>query len=344
MPTGSGLDAQCGIAAESTWGTAVTVTRFLELQKESLAQKPGWQEPSSLRPGVKHRRASRVRQSSKTVEGDMEFEWATKGMGLLVRHMLGSPIATPTLIVAGAYRQAHVPGDFRGLGLTAQIGRPEPGTGTVRPHTYIGCKIPSWEFSLKDQETPRLKVSVDGRREDTAIALASASYLAGATTFDFSQATLKLGGTATTTSGVTSIAGGTAVATVITDIMLKGETPMANARRGLGNAGLKSEQLENNYPTITGSLSAEFARSELYDPFVGNTTTALELVLTGGVIGATAENYTLSFILPAMKIKEAAPTVDGPDVVKMSLSVEGYSDETTNPPIQILIKSDEAAI
>ncbi len=36
MAIGSGLGSQFGFVEESTYGTAVTVTRFLEIQKESI--------------------------------------------------------------------------------------------------------------------------------------------------------------------------------------------------------------------------------------------------------------------------------------------------------------------
>lgn len=342
MPTGSGLDAQLGVGAETTWGTPVTPTKFLEFNSESLGFEPTFLEPTGLRVGTKYKRASRVRQSRKTVSGDIECEFATKGMGLLLKHMLGSALGAPVSIVAGAYRQIHTPGDFRGLGLTVQVGRPEPASGTVRPHTYAGCKVSGWEFSLADNAVPKLKLTVDGRSESTATALATAAYASGATVFDFSQAVLKLGGTASTSSGLTTVTGGTAVATVVKEISVKGEAPKAAERFGIGSGGLKSEQLENDTPTLTGTLAAEFSKAELYDPFQANTTMPLELVLTGGVIGATVQNYLLSILIPAIKLKSAKPTVTGPDIVAMSTDFEAYSDET-NPVVQIMIQSDEAA-
>lgn len=339
MPTGSGLDAQVMVATESVWGTPVTTTRGIEFNTESLKFEPSWLEPTGLRVGTKYKRVNRVKQSRKSVSGDLEFDVATKGMGLFIKHMLASTVSAPTLISGSAYKQVHVPGDFRGLGLTMQVGRPEPSTGTVRPFTYAGCKMSGWEFSLEDNATPKLKLTVDGRSEATATALAVASYVAGAGAYDFSQATLKLGGTPTTASGETTIAGGTSVATVITSITVAGEAPMANERFGLGNAGLKSEQLENDTPTITGSLAAEFNKAELYDVYQANTTTALQLDLVGAVLGATT--FLFSIIIPAVKLKAAAPNVSGPDIVQMSTDFEGYSDET-NPVIQFKIISDES--
>jgi hypothetical protein len=324
---------------ETAWGTGVTPTRAIEFNSETLKKDVTWLEPNALRAGTKYKRASRIRQARSAISGDFNFDVNTLGMGMLVKNMLGSTVTTTTLVSGTAYKQVHVPGDFRSMGLTVQVGRPEPSSGTVKPFTFAGCKISKWEFSLKDNDTPNLKLTVDGRSESTATALATASYLAGATTFDFSQATLKLGGTAATATGETTITGGTAVATIIKDITITGTAPMDVARYGLGNAGQKAEQLENGIPTITGKLTAEFNKAELYDLFSNNTTTALELDLTGAAIGSSA--YLFSFVIPAIKIKAAPPNVAGPAIVQMSTDFEVYSDET-NPVIQVKIVSTEA--
>lgn len=340
MATGSGLDAQIGFAQETTWGTPVTVTRFIEFNSENLKYDPTWLEPNALHKGIKFKRASRASISRSSVSGDVTFDINTLGMGMLVRNMLGSAVTTTTLIAGSAYKQVHVPGDYRGLGLTVQVGRPEASTGTVRPHTFEGCKVSKWDFSLKDNDTPNLKLAMDGQAEATATALATASYLSGSSTYNFSQATLKLGGTPTTSAGETTIGSGVTVATIVKDISFSGSTPMATQRFGIGNAGQKSEQLENGIPTITGKLSAEFNKAELYDVFTATTTTALQLDLTGAAIGAN--NYLFSIIVPAAKLKAAAPAVSGPDIVQMSTDFECYSNEV-DPVIQIKIVSTEAS-
>jgi hypothetical protein len=341
MPTGTGLDAQCGFAAESTWGTAVTVTRFLELENETLTFEPTFTEGVGLRPGVLSKRITRTRRSRKSVAGDVSMEWATKGMGLLVKHMLGSSVTTPTLIAASAYKQVHTPTGLFGLGLTTQIGKPEPGTGTVIPHTYSGCKVPSWEFMCDDSSNPKLKLSLLGRSETTATALASASYLAGSTVFSFSDTSLKLGGTPSTSGGETTIASGTQLAAVAKSITISSESPMDDERFGLGNAGLRSQPLQNNMQTYKVSLDTEYAKTELYDPFQAGTVMAIQFDLTGDVISGS-DVYRLSFIMPACLIKSANPVVSGPDIVRMTVEAEAYSN-SVDPTLQVKIVSDESA-
>jgi hypothetical protein len=344
MPTATGLDAQLMFGSEGTWANAVTPDHTVEFNSETLVYSPGFIEPTGLRVGTLFKRASRVRVARQTVTGDVMLELPTKGIGLLVKQMLGSALTTPVQIgTTTAYKQIHTTGGLYGLGMTVQVGRPEPGTGTVRAFTYSGCKCTGWEVNVKDNATPTIKITLDGKAATTATALATASYLTGSTVYDFSQATLKLGGTATTASGETTIAGGIAMSTIVTDFTLTGANPMDITRYGLGNAGQKAQQLQNANPTIIGKLAAEFGKTELYDVFAANTTVCMQMDLTGGVVGSSGNNFLVSLIMPAVKLKTAPPNVSGPGVVQMSSTFEVYSDEV-NPVLQIKIVSDETVL
>lgn len=342
MPTGSGLDAQIGFGQETTWGTEATVTRFVEFNSETMQYNPTFLEPGGLRVGTKFKRVSRTRVARTDVTGDVTVDFATLGMGMLVRNCLGSATASTATIVSPATKQVHQPGGYMGMGLTCQVGRPQP-SGTVQSFTYSGCKVTKWEFDVKDNAIPTLKLTLDGKAEDTTTALTTAAYLSGTTVFDFSETTIKLGGTATTTSGVVSISGGVAATTVITEFDITGTTPLDTSRFGLGNQGLKSEQLENNIPTITGKLTAEFNETEWYSVFKANTKIPLQFTLVGGAIGASGSNNTFDIIMPAVLVKAAPPQVSGPGVVSMSISFEVYSDEV-NAPIQATIISADTTV
>ena len=341
MTTGTGLDAQAGYKLETTTGTEVTVDKFPEFDSEGLEFDPGFIEPTGLRVGVKFKRGSRLVQSRKMVTGDVKLQHATRIMGALWKVALGSSVTTPTVIAGSAYKQIHQTGDLLGKSLTLQIGRPESG-GTVRAHTFRGCKVTSWEFSCSDNETANLSLSFDGWDEATATALASASYVSSEV-FNFSQATtFTLGATIAGTTELT-YSGGTAVATIVRGVSFKGENPMATERFGLGNAGVKKEQLENDIPTITGTLDIEYSKTEWYDPFKANTAQSLVLKFEGSIISGSDKN-TLEFVIPQMRIKKVTPKVDGPDIVKASVEFEVYSNETQNPFQVKLISADSTAI
>ena len=343
MTTGTGLDGQLGFAAETTPGTPVTVSKFVEFDSETLQFTDNWLEPTGIRAGQKYKRDNRVQAATRTVSGAIVMEHATRDMGLLWKQALGSALSAPVLVSGTAYKQIHVPGDFLSKALTIQVGRPEAATGTVRPHTYTGCKFTDWEFSVEESAIPTLTFTVDGTDESTSTALASASYTAGARVFSFSQATVfKLGGTATTTTGVTSIASGVQVATVVKKLTIKGTMPMAGDRYGVGNAGVKKEQLENGTPMITGSLDAEFNKTEFYDVFKAGTSVPMQVSLIGNQIASTGSFDTLDFVIPAVRFKDMNPSVAGPDIVRATVNFEGYQDATGNPVIQVTLISADA--
>jgi hypothetical protein len=354
MPYGSGLAAQLMIAPETTVGTQVTVTKAYELDAddgESVDKSVGLIEAAGLRAGQGYILAGRVRQSAFGVAGDITIPHVDRGiaatgggMGLWWKHALGSTVTTPVQIAATtAYRQTHTPGFKTGLGLSVQVGRPQT-DGVVRPFTWRGVKIVSWEFSCSVDGLAKLRVTIDGWQEDVATALAAATYPAGAVVFSFLDAsTFTLGGTATTTGGRTTIAGGTPVASVVTGVTIAGNTPMAVDRRGLGSAGVKKEQLENDIPRITGTLASEFtSRTELYDLFASSANTALQLDFSQGDAGG-GNAFRLSFVLPAIKLREAPVHADGPGILGENVNFEAFSDGT-NPIIQVEVTSTDQAL
>src|SRR4249919_2904970 len=178
MTTGSGLDGQVGIKLETTVGTPVTVDKFLEFNSEGFSFDPGFIEPGGLRVGTKFKRGSRLVQSRKMVSGTLEVDYATRLMGTLWKAAIGSTVTTPAVLTAGqSGSQIHQVGDLLGKSLTVQVGRPEPSTQTVRAHTYQGCKVTDWEWSVGDNDIAKFALSFDGWDEATATALASASFV-----------------------------------------------------------------------------------------------------------------------------------------------------------------------
>jgi hypothetical protein len=343
MATGSGLDAQLGYKVETTVGTPVTVTKFLEFNSEGIDYDPGFIEPTGLRVGTSFKRGSRLVPSRKMVSGGFEVNHSTRDMGLLWKLALGSSIVTPTLIAGSAYKQVHQTGDLFGKSMTLQIGRPEPSTTTSKPHTVAGCKFTGWEFTVADNEVAKFSAEVDGWDEATATGLAAATFVT-AEEFNFSQAVeFSLGNTIAGTNPLTE-SGGTPVVAIVKSFSLKGENAFDVERFGLGNLGTKKEQLENGTRTITGTLEAEYLQSEMYTPFKANTATSMVLRFEGSVISGSDKN-TLEFIIPEVRFKKVAPHVEGPDLVRASVEFEVYMNPTAQNPLQVtLISADSTAI
>jgi len=350
----SGLSGQVGVVAGSSYtDTATVVNRFYEFLSEGMKFDPTWLDSAGLKSGQAFKRVSRTTQSRFAAPGDLTLEHTdgsaasavADSMGFWWKHALGSAVTTPTQIAAStAYKQIHTPGSKAGFYFIAQVGRPQISGVTVQPFTYSGCKVTDWEFSCSDGQIAQLKLTIDGRTELTSVGLAAASYPTPNGVFSFADATnFKIGGTATTAAGETTVASGAAVGSLVTGITITGSTPMKVDRYGLGNAGLKGEPIENAIPTITGHLDTEFySRTELYDLMKANTTTALQLDFSHGDAGS-GNPYLLSFIFPQVRFLTGNMNVSGPDVIPQTIGFKAYDDGSgTNPVLQVKLVSKEA--
>ena len=363
MPTyASGLSGQVGAVAAPSYGDSATaVTRFYEFLSENFVYNPAFLDGMGLKAGQAFNRATRTVVSQFDVNADLTMEHTSgeapnavaDSMGFWWKYALGSAFTTPTLVLGTAYQQVHVNGSKAGQYLTVQVGRPQISGVTVQPFSYLGVKITDWEFSCNDNQIAQLKITCDGQTESTSVALAAASYPTPNGLFSFANASvMTLGGTATTTAGVTSVASGVALGSRVTGITITGSTPMKVDRYGLGNSGLKGEPIENAIPTITGTLTTEFfSRTELYDVFKANTTQPLQLDFTkfdpagndANGVAAGPNPYRLSFILPAVRFKSGAVNITSPDVVPQTIGFQAYDDGTTNPVIQVRLVNKEQA-
>jgi len=363
MPTyASGLSGQVGAVAESVYGTPVTVTHFYEFLSENFQYVPNWLDGMGLKAGQAYNRSSRTVVSQSDVNGDLTMEHTSgeasnavaDSMGFWWKYALGSALTTPTVVVGTAFKQVHTNGSKAGQFMTVQVGRPQISGVTVQPFSYTSCKVTDWEFSVNDNQIAQLKLTFDGQTELTSTGLAAASYPTPNGLFSFANASvMTIGGTASTSAGETTIAGGTSLGSRVNGVVITGSTPMKVDRYGLGNAGLKGEPIENAIPTITGTLSTEFfSRTELYDVFRTAGTTPLQIDFTkfdaagndANGAAAGANPYRLSFILPAVKFKSASVNVNGPDVLPQSIGFQAYDNGTgTDPVIQVKLVSKESS-
>ena len=156
----SGLAAQCMIVSEATYGTYVAPTRSLEFVSEGMKTTIERIESKGLRAG--RRIVGKWLPGKTSSAGELTAEVNGIGFGLVLQHMLGTcAITGPTDTVA--YTMTATPTDLP-VGFTMQLGKPSI-DGTVQPFTYTGCRINTWELSLKAGELLELKLGVVAQAE-----------------------------------------------------------------------------------------------------------------------------------------------------------------------------------
>jgi hypothetical protein len=344
MPFVTGLVSQLGWGVESTAGTAVTPTKFQPHVSEGLNLEIERQQGEGLYGSTNGvALLSRHVTTTRQISGDFEVELTDKGLGTLHRAALGST-TTPTVLSGSAYEAVFAPGDQQSAGssLTVQVGRPQVASGTVRPFTFNGCKVTSYEFGGNVTDPLTLKVGIDGWNEATGTALASASYPASQTQFTGADLTVSLGGTPSTSSGKTSISGGTTL-TGVKGATVKIENPLSTERYYAGSSGIKSEQVVNGYRTCEIELEMDFIeRTTLYDLYSANTTTAIQLTWALPTAITGSHYPTLEFTVATAKVTKAEVNVDGADILPQKVTLMALFDGTNNPYQIRTISTDTA--
>lgn len=342
MATGSGLDAQLGVSNETTVGTIVAPSRYFPFNTAELTFTPSYIDNPGITAGKRFKDVSQVSIARKAASGKIQIPIMSKGFGFWMKYILGSTATATQIGVTGAYKQIHTPSGLRGISFSTQIGKPEPGTGTVQPRTYNGCKVSDWTITIADNALHLLDMTVDAWNEDTATALGTASYPTANQAFSFSNVSaFTTGGTVSVAAGLMSIASGVTVPSVITKLTLTGTASLETARYGLGNAGIKKEQLESDFFDLSGSFDGEFDATTWEGVNRNNTTVPIQVTTSFGDAGG-GNPYTLDILIPAAKITAAPAPVSGPGLVAVSGTFQCYDPNVTGQsPLQIVYTSTD---
>ena len=322
MAIGSGLGAQMGIAAESAYGTYQAPAKFIEFTKESLVLKKTTAQSAGIAAGRLLPLSSRRVLTRKEVSGSFDMEVSNKGMGLILQTLMGTTVTPVQQATSTAYLQTHTLASVAGKSLTIQKGVPLT-SGTVTDKTFLGCKITSGEFACGVGEMLTGTFEIDGKDCDEGQTLAVASY-SNMSPFHFGQMALKTG----TFGAETALDG-------IRKVSCKIERPQDVERFYANQAALKKEPIENDQVKITGSLETDYVATTLDDLHTSDGATSLVWEFTGPIIASTfAETFRIT--LPAVKLDEGPPTVDGFGVVKPTFNFTGLFDGTNQVKIEYM--------
>jgi hypothetical protein len=322
MAIGSGLGAQLGISAESSYGVFAAPTKFIEFTKESLALKKTTAQSAGIAAGRLLPLSSRRVLTRKEVQGSLEMEIANKGMGVILQQLMGTSVTPVQQGVTTAYLQTHTLASVAGKSLTIQKGVPLT-TGTVTDKTLVGCKITSGEFACGVGEMLTGSFEIDGKDCDESQTLAVASY-SNMSPFHFGQMALKTGayGTETALDGIRKVS-------------VKVERPQDVERFYANQASLKKEPIENDQVKITGTLETDYVATTLDDLHTSDGATSLVWEFVGPLIASTFYE-TFRITLPAIRLDEGPPVVDGFGVIKPSFNFTGLYDGTNQPKIEYI--------
>ncbi len=336
------LDHQLGIGLETTYGTAVTPTRFYEWDIDGSEHSfdPKRIQGSGMQVGDggfarADRSVSVVGQSSLTVAMDAQ----SRGLGMLLKAAIGTGVST--LVGGTTYQQLFTTGLAGALldSLTAQLGIVRSdAAGTVDAYTYPGCSVTSLELACAAGDVLKVKAEMDALAPATLTALATASYPALVAPYHFGQGSVTIGGSVTvpTTTALAGLGSATAAPNVReATLTLDNALNVDRWRFGGRNQPRAAKR------TAKLKLTAENDGTALRDALLGHTT--LPVTITWTSTEALSTGFaTLQIVAPACKIPSGSfPQPSDDPVYDLELDV---LKPATGQALYVVLRTADTAL
>jgi hypothetical protein len=335
MAIGSGLGSQVGFSQEVTYGTAETPTTFLEARSAGLEIQVEHMMSEALRPGLLVQRKDRQVVNRKGVNGSIELDVTSNNLARFFRHCMNDDRAFSTTKTGSGTAKTYTYriGDPATMpSMTVQVGVADI-TGTVRRMDATGCYVSEFSVNNSVDEILQLSATIDGRdMVPSSSSITTASY-------------------ATTSEPLTFAGGSVSVAGSVTPVK-SFEMSVSHGidleRYQINSTTLKSRPIRNAMTEITGTVEMEFGQStvgtwatdSLVDRYRAGTTIGVDGIWTGNTAINGTDFPSLKLDMPAALITACTPTIEGPEI--LTLSVEFMAlDDGTNPPLELQYVSSE---
>ena len=326
-------DVSVGLGIESTYGTSVTPTRWLEFTSEDLQWRKAIKQGEGLRVGARVDRSARRVFPTADGGGSVAMEYLPKGLGLLLQAAMGT--GSSTLVSTGLYQQVFTLPDTP-VSATIQKGLPRADGSTVDAYTFLGCVCESVEFDFASGEIVKISTSWDAKDVSSAIGYAAPSYATSPAPLHFGGATISTG-TLTAPTATTLASAPTPLAGVRGGTLTVSHN-LQNGRYNIGGGGRKDRPLVGKR-TITGKLSVELAAAAPALRTAILTDSPITIVYT-----VTVGTDVLQLVLPEVKIDGDLPTANGGDQVMQDVNFTVLDGLVAAQPIWVVTRTSDTAL
>jgi hypothetical protein len=323
------MDHQLGVVDESTYGTAVTVSRFFEYESENISETYGRTEGDPLRVGSGFVRQDRFTPYPGGAAGTIQMTALTKGFGFWLKHMMGQ-VATTGPAETTVYTHTGSEATLIGDSFTCQVNRPFHPSGTNQAFTYSGGKVSKWTLSNSVEGNLLLDLDVDFQKYATDVALATASYPTGMEPFSWVGGFVTIGGSNY----------------YVTEFSLEVDNGLDVDRRQIRANALKKEPTSSRR-SGSFSLSADFDSLTQRNRAASDTRAGALAAVTGVWRGPTLLGSTIypefSVSIAAARFDEWSGATEGTDAISQELSGVVRYDGTTSPVVVTYKSADTTA-
>jgi hypothetical protein len=325
----SGLSAQVGYAVESTFGTGVTPSRFIEFTSESLDYNKQTVNGAGIAAGRVFMPGNARYIVGVGGGGDVTFNFPSKGGGFWLQQVMGAVASVTHAGTPNAYTHTFTPAaSLVGQSFTLQKGAPEANNNTVDPYTFTGCKVNQLQLTMGQNALLVAKATIDAQNVTTATALATASYPSAPNYFSFANARNTLTVNGTPYAAIKSF-----------DMTINNQLDVS--RYYLGSGGMKAEPIRGDYAAATGTLTGDYVDTVLSAAFIADSEVALVTKFSAANI-ATTYYEELTITLSGLRLNGQLPQVGGAGIVPMSCGFDAFTPVAGGQAVSIVYQTSDA--
>jgi len=312
---GTGREGYIGIAKETTWGTAVEPSTFLEFVSESITKSIN---PIVSSANINTRFKKDIYQGSIDISGGFSIEVNPDNIGLLIGATLGSE-STAQVDTTTAYDHTFTPAGIATAlpSLTIEVGR------AIKQMRYSGCMVNSMKLSAAVNSILTAEFDILGKNEDDTVSAATPSY-SSKKPYVYHWGTIKID--TTTVAYVKSFE-----FSYSNNLFADGYALDGNQTRAI---------LYKQGAEITGTMDLEFTTDSYIErtAYLDNTDKALQLVFTSTETIESGYYYTITIDMPHVKYTKADANIGGPDAIPFSVDFEAVQPSISTAAITITLR------
>jgi hypothetical protein len=309
-----GYDTNLGIAEESTYGTYVAPTDFLEITSEGLNMTQTAIPKTTLNSAGEDSYILSKKAAGGPIEGCVPYQ----GMEILFKHVTGGTPTSVQIAATGVYTHTFILGEDLSTGLSILADRDGDAIGTA--YAYTGSMISAMTLT-QDVENQLMASFEFVSQDESKQAIVTPTYPAS-NAIDWTQVS-------------TVTFGGTTVEASVSEFKL--ENPLATDRYKLGSRVVKGLGRADSRK-VTGKIVLEFDDIVEYDLFRDSTETIIIMKWTGG-IAAGSTPYTFQVTIPRAIFSGTTPNAQDSGPISFEMPFIGITGTSAEDAIEVVIEN-----
>lgn len=326
MPVGSGaalgFNALLGFGEETTWGTKITATSFMEFNSESFSKDIEEEKLESLGGG---RGFIRRVLKQVSVAGNLSYDLHPIDGTRLIRHAMMGSVTSAQIGATGSYNHTFGTGDISQIsqkGLSFEV---RPDSLTTTSFYFTGMRVNSMKISGEVNQPVKAEMSFVGKDGTTGAFATTTALYSPAQPFLFQHVYYYVDGS------IASLTSTSLEQIISFELTLENNLQSDNDARSLGD--VTPTTLPPGRRSVMLAVTQRYDTTTAWDRFrLGTQLAARVKIDTGVTIGAVAGagTYAITFDLPQVYFNKAQPEIGGPGLLTYKYDLTAIANSLTS--------------